>query len=173
MKKLLYIVIVLPIFSCTDKTETEKKLFSNKTIVSIFNKSEIKDLAVIIDFFNKRICTEEQLEKNNIIACYQRYFDDFEEAMTTSFWDMKIPFEEQLKLYREIDENTFNQIWAISEMKPRQYPFSLKSICLNWFGKYYDFLKEYGKECTIIKDLYDVYRAFGDVSVGSSVMSMI
>jgi len=165
MKKLFYLVVtVWSIFSCT--YNTEKKLLANKTVVAIFDKAEIKDLSVIIDFFNKRICMNEQIEKGNITECYQRYFRDLENISPTKLWGLEISFKEQLQLYHKISDNTFNQIWVISEKKPRQYTFSLKGINLNLFGKYDKFLKEFGKECSIIKEINDTYHAIGSVGPG-------
>ena len=158
MKKIFYIIVLLLLIGC--KTNNEKKLENNRTVTTIFDKSEIEDLRKILTFFNEQICDNE-----NIIECYQRFLKRVAEQEKEYIIEINIPFQEQLKMYNQINENTFNQIWVFYEMRHRDYPDVLKYLNFNINGKYLKFLKEFGKENIIIENYLDRYRQLGGISM--------
>ena len=68
MKKIIYILIAFFLTNCT--FESNSDLSSDILIKKTFNKSEIKDLQKILDFFNNEICNSDYKKLNQ---CYENY----------------------------------------------------------------------------------------------------
>ena len=166
MKLFYYYIIILLLMGC-GHNNTVKKLESNKTITDVFDKSEIKDLAVIVDFFNKQICSVQNSEKKTITQCYQRYFEWIKECEKTGNFDTyHITYQEQQKMYSQISENTFHQLWRIDQRWYRAYKDetdTLEVIDITYDGKYLKFLKEFGKENNFIELYVDRFEQVGDI----------
>ena len=162
-----YISILFLLMGCS-QINTVKKMESDKTISTIFDKSEIKGLAVIVDFFNEQICAAQKNEKTTTITqCYQRFFERMKECEVTGDFDVKIPYREQQQMYSQLSENTFNQVWRIEQSwyrSSRDESDTIEIINIVYIGKYLKFLKEFGKENSVV-DLYsDHFEQMGGIS---------
>ena len=161
MRKIICFIIPLLLIGC--KTDRGNKLGDCQLIIDVFDKSEIKDLTKIFDFFNEQINDQ---HKVNLIESYKLFCERMKESEITGFMDINIPFQKQMDLYSQISENTFHQIWIFTEGGIRRqgsfYP--IKSILLNFNGKYSDFLKELGKENSAINHYYEIFKQIGDIS---------
>ena len=140
----------------------EKQLASDATIAAIFNKSEIKDLAMVVDFFNSHICST---QKNDVAKCYLEFFKMMEEHEIAGVYDIKIPAQERQKLYCQITENTFNQIWRIDHRWYRSYrdeSDTIQSTENQFTGKYLKFLEAFGKDDKVAELYFDGMKKVGD-----------
>ena len=138
---------------------------SDTLIKKSFNESEIKDLQKIFDFFNNEICSS-NYEKLN--ECYLNYCSkrkkQIEQNVELEF-SMNINFEEQQKLYSKIQTNTFKEIWSFQKSIPvRDRKDTLKYLSFNDNGKFVKFLKQYGNENKRIKNYYDSFLKYRDIS---------
>ena len=161
MKKVTYILIVLFLISCTP--ESIGSLNSDTLIKKTFNKSEIKDLQKIIDFFNNEICNSNY---ENLNECYQNYCSKRKKQVELNVeFNTNINFEKQQKLYSKIQNNTFKEIWSFQKSLPiRERKDTLKYLSFNHNGKFVEFLKQYGNENKKIKNYYESFLMFRDIS---------
>jgi hypothetical protein len=169
MKKIIVIGLLLIVSSCT---KTSKSLGEDSMISSIFNSNEIEHLEKVLSFFEKEICYGENLNKDNALDCYESFFARMDKQEELGIFDIQIPFDNQLKLYEQIDSSTFNQLWTFSWTWRLNAPDSLKSIRFNPNGKYVDFLKTFGQENKLIGEYYTSYETAGDISP-SMIMSIL
>ncbi len=144
----------------TSKSELKADLI----ISNVFDDAEIRDLSKILTFFDEQICIVQQIDNSRIKDCYQAYFERMKKAAKTGNIEIKIPFEEQQKMYSNMDESTFRQIWYFGKNWRRNLPDTIKSIGLKCDGKYAEFLKIVGNENNVIKEYYESLKACGDIS---------
>jgi hypothetical protein len=138
-------------------SSTEKKLNSYSTITDYFTQKEIKDLAKLLDFFNEQICVSSGIDKKKIIECYDGFIEKFNERVMEGIIDVKIPFDEQQRMYKQISDSLFHQIWILSSWVGRNSPDTLKSINYNFIdGRYMKFMNELGKDYEMIKEYCEV-----------------
>lgn len=150
------------LISCSNNNK--EKLKSDSIITSVFDKTEIRDLQTILDFFDNEICKNGILEENK---CYQAFLERIKSEFieTNGTINLEIPFEEQHEMYKKINISTFNEIWMFGKLFPSgSYTDTLKSIFINHSGKYAKFLKEVGKKDSIINIYQDQLYASGDIS---------
>lgn len=161
MRKIYQIFVLLLLISCSNTTQ--EKLASNPTLVEVFENSEIQDMSIILEFFNEQICLNQETVENNVIDCYQNFFKRMYQAEKTGYIDLKIPYPEQQKLYNQISDSTFNQIWSFGKRWTINSQDTLKYIEFTYDGKYVNFLKELGEENDVIKRYYDSFRSVGGI----------
>ena len=189
MKQLYYYVIILFLWmGCTQSntvqtpgtpvgtnsmrpnnipSNTEQILESNKTITDVFDKSEINELAVIVDFFNAQICAAQKEEKATLTQCYQHFFEMIKECEISGSFDsipFYIPYPEQQNLYSQLSEDVFDQIWRIEHRWFYSSQDSVEIISITYKGKYLKFLKEFGKENGLIEEYADDFEQMGDIA---------
>ena len=140
MKKIFYIIISTFIISCS--TSEKIKLESNKTIVEFFNDSEIKDLQLLLDYFNQEICDSQHPDLDVLNQCYEKYCERINEETNEGgigAYNPKIEYKGQSKIYETINNSSFNKIWEIRKVYnniSKQYE---KDLELNFQGKIFRF----------------------------------
>jgi hypothetical protein len=139
-------------------------LQSNLTTIQVFKDSEIQDLSIILNFFNKQICKTPQVVIARIDDCYKSFFERMKKTGETGNIEIKIPFIEQQKMYETISDSTFNQIWYLGKSWNTDSTATLKHLGLRYNGKYADFLKKTGKENKVIESYYKSFEASGAIS---------
>jgi hypothetical protein len=162
MRKLYHIIIILTLIGCS--SSKSDKLKSDLTAINVFEDSEIRDLSIILKFFNEQICTTQQIDIGQTNDCYKSFFERMEKAGETGNIEIKIPFSEQQKMYESISDSTFNQIWSFGKSWNRDSPDTLKYLGLRYDGKYAEFLKTLGKENKVIEVYYEAFEASGAIS---------
>lgn len=148
-KNIIFIFLLI-LIGCTHNTEEE--LNRNSTVTDCFTREEIKDLTKLLDFFNNRICTSQGIDKKKIIECYDSFIERMSEAAEAGDIEIKIPFEKQQKIYHQISDSLFYQIWTFHKTWKRDSPDTLKCIDYRVDGKYVKFLKVLGKDYEMIKE---------------------
>jgi len=171
MKKLSYILIAFFLTSCF--LERNYELSADNLINETFNKSEIKDLQHILDFFNNEICNS---NIENLNECYANYCLEIKTQIEKNvFFNTNLNFERQRKLYNKIHNNTFNEIWRFQKnFKGNKRKDTLKYLGFNYQGKYRKFLNEYGKENNAVKGYvknYNVSADFGPPMIAEMSMN--
>ncbi|MBC8489660.1 MAG: hypothetical protein H8D45_26880 [Bacteroidetes bacterium] len=161
MKKLYQIIALIILIGCSGSNQ--ENLQSNSTIIKIFNKSEIRDLTRILEFFNKQICTNQQLGKKNFNDCYLSFFERMSEVEKIGSIKIKISFDEQKKMYAQLSDSTFNQIWTFGKVVNRLSNDTLQQIEIKYDCKYVDFLNQLGKDYNVINKYYENFRSIGDI----------
>lgn len=156
----IFIIFFLINFS----VKSQEKLGENLTIKSVFNKIEIQDLALILDFFDNGVCKTENIDKSNISDCYQSFFERMAESEKTGIIEFRISFNEQKLIYKKISQSTFNEIWTFGKSWKRESSQKFKYLSYNLNGKYAEYLEELGNENKIIKNYIDTLLAAGDIS---------
>ena len=175
MKHFLYYIMVgLLLAGCrNDKPPLE----SYATITDIFDEAEIKDLTVILDFFNRQISATYSNDNEDIVTCYQRFFEWMAGCEITGLIDIQIPIEAQRTMYSQMSDQTFNQIWRIDQngyrsMRDESDTLEIIAIRYDIEGKYAKFLQEYGKENSFIKQYYDVFEDFREITPSNMAQVM-
>ena len=161
MKKIYQIIALLVLIGCS--ATNQDSLESNSTITTVFNESEIQDLERILEFFNEQICTTQQVDKNNLIDCYKSFFERMSESVNMGSIEIKIPFDEQQYMYKQISDSTFNQIWAFNKVWKYNTTDTLKEIGIKYDCKYVDYLEQLGKDYEVINNYYDGFKSIGDI----------
>jgi len=136
---LIFGVIFLQfIFSC----ETQ---YSASELNNNFSKEQISDLNKITEFFKENVCTN---INSDFKTCYRETNHD---SLIDSGYgmDLKINFDKQKELYKQISKSTFNEIWRFSEYTNLSGT-KAKSIDLVSTGRYQKYLKDIGKTNKII-----------------------
>ena len=165
MRKFYFYITILIILTGCSPSNTVKEMESSRTITDIFDKAEIKDLAVIVDFFNGQIGATKKNEKTTITQCYQRFFEWMKECEVTGLIDVRIPYREQQKMYSQLSDSTFNQLWRIDHRwfrSVRNEADTIETKEFVYIGKYLKFLEEYGKENSVVERCYNNLVQLGD-----------
>ncbi|MFK5879105.1 MAG: hypothetical protein QM478_06365 [Flavobacteriaceae bacterium] len=139
MKKKLYILVVLffPIIFFAQEFRTTRELSQ------IFSESEITDINTLVDYFESKL----KVEGKAIEQCYKDWFWTLQNGGFESEYKLEIfTFENQLKIYEEINQETFNEIWAFESYYIETTDAALKSIRPNLQGKYLDYLRLIGQK---------------------------
>jgi len=172
MKKIIYIIITTILISCTSSEKLELK--SNKSISETFNESEIKDLQIILNFFNEQICDSKKLNNDSLNKCYEKYCSEIKSEMNLKGgFNPKIDYKKQLELYEKINKENFNKIWKIGKSYNLRTKENFKDLELNYNGKYLDFLKKYGEENKTIHSYYESIKNSGDISPSTSAILIL
>jgi hypothetical protein len=169
MKKLLYVVLSIFLLSCS--TSENIQLDSTKTITEYFNKYEIKDLQLLLDFFNQEICTSKESDSDYLNQCYEKYCTEIKSEMSlrTSL-NPKIDYNKQLNMYEKINKTTFNKIWKIEKSLDLRTNENVKDLGLNYNGKYLDFLKKYGEDNKAVQSYFESIKTSGDISPSTNAI---
>lgn len=159
MKYTVFLVLIISFlgFSCSKKQSLENDQLINQT----FSKSEIRDLEIILDFFENQICSNENTESENVEDCYDAFFKRMRKSEYTGSVDINIPYSEQEEMYKQISDSTFNQIWTFNKAQNVDRKDTLKSITYNIDGTYFSFLRNLGEEYPRIQKYCYTFIACG------------
>lgn len=138
----------------------------DSSFIKVFNESEMKDLEKIQSFFLNKICLSNKPE-TDVIECYKNYFENIGKGSVSGNLDLMIPFTDQIKIYKEINKSTFNEIWVIEKLNNKINGNEYERIQINLDGKYAKFLKELSLEYSELKDYYEFLESKGDYSISA------
>ncbi len=162
MKNLLLISTMIIALSCTNQRKND--LLNDETIKESFNTTEINDLTKIQSYFDKSIGLTENENQENLEKVYTDFFLQNSNIEKVSDFKLSINFNDQKKLYNQLDKKTFDNIWEISWSTKWNSNDTLKHIQLNRHGKYTEFLKTVGKQDSVINNYYNSLEIAGDIS---------
>lgn len=123
-----------------------------------FTTEEISDLNKIIAFFKSEICEDQE---DDFGMCYRIIPYHHMEVTGDGFW-LKISFEEQKKLYEQISESTFNEIWSFCESTYFPSQTKAQDICAVTNGKYQKYLSDLARSNPRIAEYLMRIQASGD-----------
>ncbi len=95
--------------------------------------------------------------KKPIDSCYKDW--------AVNLWSenrKEIDFESQKKAYKKINNSTFNEIWSFCRSIYLEKD-TLKSVCLNYEGKYLDYLKLLADRNLELKNYVKTTEETGDI----------
>ena len=162
MKNLLLISTMIVALSCT--TQRQNDLSNDQTIKESFNTIEINDLTKIQSFFDKSIGLTESDKQENLEKVYTDFFLQNSDIEKVSDFKLSLNFNDQKKLYNQLDKRTFDNIWEISWSTKWNSNDTIKHIQLNRQGKYVEFLKSFGEQDSVINNYYNSLEIAGDIS---------
>jgi len=123
-----------------------------------FDKNQIGDLINISNFFQSQIC--------NTDTDFARCLKSFVPTIPTNFYESfinRIDYKAQEKLYQNISESTFNEIWDLciaTDMNTKKQYTSLCAAGIN--GDYLNFLKDVGKYNPYVAEYAELVEGAGD-----------
>ena len=141
--------------------------FTSVELESNFSSKQIKDLEKITIFFKTQLCKNEAAEFS---ACVNNLLPEIKKGYY-EFIIERIDYNEQLRLYQSISQNTFFEIWAFCVITNHINDKKFKSLCSSGANKKYtNFLSQVG-----LNNKYIAYYAKNIISSGdfSSSLSFI
>lgn len=151
---------------CTKKAT---QLSEIEEIRNVFTESEIGDLELLFDFFNKSICRDAD---ENLDNCYYNFFEKVKNSADSGSLYLHIPIKDQLAVYEEFSDSTFYQIWAFGKTSNEENPNDiLGSVYYKWDGKFFKFLKKFAPKNEFAKSYLESVEATG--SPGPSLIAGI
>lgn len=120
-KAILFILLISFFLTFGQKERTD--------LGSYFSKSEIADLNLITDFFQKELCgTSDRTKFGSCITESKADLADWKQ----NYLERKISWRKQKKLYSKISDSTFNKIWGLCKTWRTIEPkYEYKSICFS------------------------------------------
>lgn len=159
-----FLLIMTAIFAVCCVSQRQNDLSNDETIKETFNATEIDDLLKIQSFFDKSIGLTDTKNQKEIIKAYTDFFQLNSEIEKVADLDLPINFNDQKKLYNQLDKKTFEDIWSIGWSTKMNSNDTLKNVELNRHGKYVEFLKTLGKQDSIIDKYHNSLEVAGDIS---------
>ena len=123
-----------------------------------FTTEQIVDLNRIIDFFKSEICV---YQKDDFKTCFLQIPFKFTETSNNSFWTT-INFEEQKRLYQQISESTFDEIWGFCKSTYFPSQTTAMDIFAITNGKYQKYLSDLAKTNPRVAEYLKRIEASGD-----------
>lgn len=160
-KIIFYSFLIILFAGCAVNNSNLK---SNVSFENNFTVHEINELEILFDFFNNKICPENE---NLILSkCYNQFFENIEIMKDSGEFSIPVDFNSQQFVYSKISDFTFNEIWTFGKYWETRDTLktTYKTIYLNTNGKYFNFIKEVGQTDNFIKDYYEKVEASGDIS---------
>ena len=130
-----------------------------------FSKSEIRDLNLIADFFQKQLCGN--ADRTNFGSCIGSSLSDLTD-WKKQYVQEKISWRKQRKLYSQISDSTFNKIWSLCDnFRERAPKYNYKTICPNPNGNLPGLLKSLGKSNPYLEYYGKKLENIGDFDSGN------
>ena len=195
MGKFVFLMSILFLLSCSQKESTYEEMKADELLSESFNDNELKNLAKIVDFFEREICVDKNLSKKE---CYKNFtkksvdnyrdndkrkfkvsnnnqFKLFKKLDSTFLKDksiFKISYENQQKLFENLDSTFLKEVWVF-------YPEVIRIVGnhkftnsgqyeINMSGKYFKFLKQFSNKDIIFKDFHRNFSASNDINFSSA-----
>ncbi|WP_339786163.1 hypothetical protein [uncultured Imperialibacter sp.] len=166
--KLSLLSLAFVLLQCSQRIEGT--LSDDPIVDEIFTPAEVRDLQKALDFFEDQICLQSAGSEVNIRDCYQSFFNSMKDWATNGEMTVNISFDEQRRLYQQMDTSTFNSIWTFNKKIRSSSRDTLKILDFKYGGHYAKFLEKYGQESPVIADYYDSFQYAGGISPGMIVI---
>lgn len=132
MKYFYFLLFASLLFTSCDKPKN-----TTKELEEVFSKEEIKDLNVLVDYF------ESKLNNDNLEKSYEDVVLAAANHDNTKFDINKFNIKELRGLYKKIDPSLFNQIWVFGGSSFNEKD-TVRILNLRNDKKYVKFLKKVG-----------------------------
>jgi len=163
---ILLILIGVIFFSCQSKF----KLDSDKNIRDTFSKSEIKEIGKMIRFVDKMVLSNS--DSKDINQAYRELLNKLDKTFQSNQYIAPLEEEEKYQFLESLDSTVYREFWHMSNGgKWVRYKDSIytnqnlpKSLVLNPFGRYMNYVKKTGENDTFFKSLNEAIEISGDMS---------
>ncbi|EDP95648.1 hypothetical protein U8527_06350 [Kordia algicida OT-1] len=158
MKKitiLLSIISCVFIFSCEKKSEIQ----TTPELQQIFNDTEIGDIGKIISFYEEHL--KKQTNSNQIDSAFHKFAKENVNAMSydvSGFDDESIQ-----RLYKNIDQETYDEIWEESKGFNYEINDSITIQNIAYEKKFMNYLKLVGEKEPKIQYVHNQIKTLGMV----------
>lgn len=169
MKKLIFLLLsVIVVFQYCTPVANELK--PDKTAGEIFTSAELNGLTEMIRFVDNLVLATEK--GADINQSYHALFNRFESLIDEGKMIPGLVADStKLKFLETIGDEAFATVWKIEEAKNRGNGVdsivaglpALKSLTLNYAGKYMTYLNETGKTDSLYTNLFKNIEATGDI----------
>ena len=148
-------IFILAIFGQTYPSS----LLKDPLLKNHFTNDEIVQLDSIRTFFNQQVTGNCQ-HSDDIATCYRQYFDRLANPDNLNF---KVPYQEQLELYKTLDTMLIQAIWRHIPYKSSKLDTLVESSSLDYDvrGKYIGFLSNVAKDEPYFGKYLDPIKAAG------------
>ena len=146
---------------------------SDDLLTKHFNKSEIKTIEKIIQYFDDYVISQTS-NQLTIDKAYTTYLNKMKASIEkASDYDLFLPsIDNRIEFYRTLDKNILSEIYNIKDTltvnfrgeNGPQKVYSPYSLSLNLHGKYFDFLKDLSLKNDFFKSYYENIQVAGDIS---------
>ncbi|MFB6320886.1 hypothetical protein [Saccharicrinis sp. FJH54] len=162
MKKILLIAYCFLIISCSNTKKDDLK--SNVTIREAFNDQEIKDLTMMMNFFEDQVVSLSNNKYPNREEYLKKYLTQLANNAENEGLFLNISFKKQKEMYSQISDSTFNQIWTIGKYWEFQSPDTLKYLFYNSKGDYIRFMNLLSEDDNLIRNYYEAFISSKNMS---------
>jgi len=153
LRLLFYIQIFFSILGCNEQLIIRDKYFNNE---------QIKDLDIILSYFENEIFSKVCLQNENKKECYTKLFSELKENVQKGYFGLDLSSKKIDSIFNKINKSTFDEIWNYNKSYTKTNTFKIVNI--NFQGKYMLFLYDLGFKHPIIKDYYEKINFSGDIS---------
>jgi len=156
----MYAVLTATVF-CT--LYCKKEIRTSPELQQVFNEQELKDIALIVSFVEKKLLIYADTE--DIDKAFQQFMQDNIENYYNKFDAFK--YEEVEQLFTTINPQTFENIWIYRNKYSPILKDSLRTIDLAYEEKYMDFMEILSQKNLRIKEYIDKFKSTGSYTTSS------
>lgn len=170
MKKLIFLLLSAVAISQCSAPVTNNELKPDETAVKIFTPAELNGLIEMIKFVDDKVTAVEK--GTNINQNYRACFNQLDSFVVEGKMIPALVADSvKLRFLETIGDEAFASVWKINEtVKPVNNVDSaltdlsvLKTLTLNYSGKYMAYLNETGKTDSIYSYLFQNIEVAGDI----------
>ena len=172
MKKLFFLISILLLIGCSKKElSTYDEMKSDKLMSESFTDNELENLAKIVDFFEGKICNN----IDNFEKCYKKLLRKDSTKLANNKRELyNFDYNEQEKLYSNLDSTFFNNFWYKSSGDLVDYDYYyLKVFNKKKLSRYMSFLKKFSKINKYFKDYVEIVEISNDFSMATGPINLI
>lgn len=167
MKKCKIIVLLLTIVIIGNAQSEKLKLIDDPVVLKVFNKNEISDLLLVVDFFDSIILKDDIYNKQNINQIYQEYFKVIADKESFMCLKEEVGLSEsssaRLLINRLKNDDIFNDIYLDAYFVELSTKDTLHSrLDINPLGRFMTLLGSLSKEVQVYEQyVADIQFCYG------------
>lgn len=160
----LYLMLLISVTCLGQRSEVDLK--------SYFSETEIKDLNLIADFFQKEFCgTSDRTKFGSCIKMALPKLVNWEQK----YLQKKISWRKQKKIYSIVSDSTFSKIWGFCKItllgvEPN---YKYESICFSYNKTFIEFVRSLEESNDAIKGYADKLESIGSFTPLKLIMDSI
>jgi hypothetical protein len=145
-KIILFVILIVGI-----KCKNQNNIFHNDKLISKnFDYPEVLDLKRIVFFFDSQL--KDKFESDSLLESYFLFHKKSLKDLDKGSVFLIMSVKEREELLKKISQRLFNDIWALGNSFDGLTGEKKEILYLKTKGKYVNFLKDLGKENSIIRN---------------------